>query len=181
MTAIINAHQYDVKLTGTSTTVPNSPTARCMYYLKCVCSVLDLDDIPYELTDYHNHTHLSLGDKKKVLVLCALFNIEILDDKVFFQCEELNSSNEFAELGSTQFLAATNQQIVIGGVRRHVLKVMLYKRSWILDYHINALVSLKNEIQREENRLVYQRSLYQKPTYNSAPRQSSESSCCTIL
>ena len=43
MTAILGKKEYGVKKTGVSVTVPNNPVAKLMYYLNCICNVINLD------------------------------------------------------------------------------------------------------------------------------------------
>jgi len=43
MTAILGKKEYGVKKTGVSVTVPDNPVAKLMYYLSCICNVINLD------------------------------------------------------------------------------------------------------------------------------------------
>ena len=46
MAALLGATEVGIKDNTEDTTVPDDPKARLMYYLECVCSVLNLDDDP---------------------------------------------------------------------------------------------------------------------------------------
>ena len=43
MTAILGKKEYGVKKTGVTCTVPNNHVAKLMYYLSCICNVINLD------------------------------------------------------------------------------------------------------------------------------------------
>ena len=65
----IRENEYDITNFGTIVTVPNNPIARCMYYLNCVDTVLDIDEFGF-LTDYAKYYLLDNSDKAKLLLLC---------------------------------------------------------------------------------------------------------------
>ena len=135
--------------------IPDNPSNRCMYYLSCVNSVLDLTKIPRikHLINFTNY-NLDLEDKKKLITLCELFSVETLENKVFFETKNLSGSvrNEFMELKSAQIERDINvdTEIFIKGVKRDVLKIMLFRSDWALDNYLNPLRALRNEIKRVE-------------------------------
>lgn len=146
------SEEYDIREFGEIVNVPNNPTARCMYYLNCVSVVLDLEDIDEinYLTDYQRYWRLSLSAKKLLLRLCMLFEIDVLDGKVFFEENDLNTLNNFYELGQTEYRLSATSRIVVAGVNRKVLKIMLYRRYWIIKNFYNAVKDLTDEIRIEE-------------------------------
>ena len=49
-------NNISIRETGTTASVPNNDVARCMYYLKCVCSVIDCNDVNIRrFTNYENY------------------------------------------------------------------------------------------------------------------------------
>ena len=59
----------------------------------------------------------------------------MLSDKVIFHNEELcGDSNKFFELSVAQNRLAVTDSILIGGQRRQVQKMMLFKLGWIDTY-----------------------------------------------
>ena len=73
MAAFLERQQVQIKATGGSTTVPNSPIAKLMYYFHCVCScVADSNDPSIKrLKAYEtNYNSLSSDEESTLLVLC---------------------------------------------------------------------------------------------------------------
>ena len=131
-------NQIEIEKTGITCQVPNTVRAHLMYYLKCVNNVLDLSEISNinYFTDYQNYHRLDQEDMKKLLFLCYMFDPDTLD-QVFHQVDDCgDASNEFYQITNNQLNMVAGSGIVIGGVRRKVLKMMVYKRSWIIkNYH----------------------------------------------
>ena len=44
MPAVLGRTEINVRATGQSVTIPNDPRAKLMYYLDCICVVLDMRD-----------------------------------------------------------------------------------------------------------------------------------------
>ena len=44
MAAVLGRTEIGVRKTGQSVTIPNDPKAKLMYYLDCICVVLDMRD-----------------------------------------------------------------------------------------------------------------------------------------
>ena len=147
----INRNQIGLRDIGVTVNVPNNPTARLMYYLSVVDTVLDLADIGgiNRLIDYKNYDRLDDDDKKLLLHFCAVFEPDELDDKVFFHSENLgNSNNDIFELENVQTTLAVSSNILIGGARRRVLRINLYNRFWIQKNFYEPFSALKDELDR---------------------------------
>ncbi|XP_046857913.1 uncharacterized protein LOC124451346 [Xenia sp. Carnegie-2017] len=128
--ALFQREQVGIKLTGTSASVPDVPKAKLMYYLGCMSAVLELDDMPREMTDYHNYHRLGEDKTTILLKFCLLLNPELLDGKCIFEANDLPSGNEFVELSSMKTTMVAAAGIMMGGRNVRVAKVMLYKPSW---------------------------------------------------
>ena len=115
--------------------------------LSCVENTLELKDGDGDIySRYDLHFLMSNEQKRRLLVLCLLFSPDTLDDKCFFQSENIDSSNEFYELGQVQTSLAAVSNILIGGVNRKVRRIMIYKRNWMLRNYLMPLLQLKNEL-----------------------------------
>ena len=91
---VLRQNEYDVKKTGTSTSVPNNPRARLMYYMSCVSTVMDLEEAGISrLTDYANYWRLDQSDTNYLIRLCLLFSPDQLLNEVFFLSTEIDSAN----------------------------------------------------------------------------------------
>ena len=183
----INRNEFNVKKTTEETTVENTPTARLMYYLNCVDSVLDLSEMDgiRKLTDYGKYYLLNRDEKKELLVLCALLNPEILEDKVFFNVESgYDSGNEFFEIEKVQTTVAVTSGIMIGNKSMQVRKIMFYKRSWLRKNFSEPLLELKNQFVQStaiDSSSTSQESniINQPPTYTSVGKKYSFGyKCC---
>ena len=53
-----------------------------------------------------------------------------------------DSDNQFYEITNNQLNVVAASSLVIGGVRRRVLKLMFYTRRWILKYYIQPMQEL---------------------------------------
>ena len=149
MAALIG-ERVGIKETGTNATVPASPTAKLMYYLNCVASVFQLDDRNINrLKNYRNYFLLNDTEIDALLALVLLFSPDELIGKVFFPSEDCGgSSNTFFELSSVTHMLAVTDNVLIGGERKRVAKIMLFKRSWLEDNYISPLRSFEGRLQR---------------------------------
>ena len=132
---------------GTSVSVPDTPTAKLMYYLSCVENTLELDDADSDIySRYDLHLLMTKEHKRRLLALCLLVSPDILDDSCFFQRENIDLQNEFYELDQVQTSLAAVSNILIGGVNRKVRRIMIYKRNWMLRYYFWPIFQLENEL-----------------------------------
>ena len=190
MAALIG-ERVGIKRTGTSVTVPGSPTAKLMYYIDCVAVVIKLDNP--NLNRLRNHrSYYLLNDTEidALLALVLLFSPDELIGKVFFPSEDLRgTSNQFFELSSVTHMLAVSDSVLIGEERKRVAKIMLFKRSWLKDYYISPIRSFEGRLQRLARGLPGRapsppRALPPPRSYSSIPRRPdppSSSGCCNIL
>ena len=142
-----------LRATGTATNIPNNPRARLMYYLSCVSSVLQLDNPNVNrLKNYSRYFALDEEDETLLLYLVILLSPDELIGKVFFPSDELcgNSNNEFFEISRVSHLFAVQQNIVIGGERKRVVKIMTFKQSWMHQNYINPMRAIQQQRARRE-------------------------------
>ncbi len=146
MEANLDSHRIKFKDTSRTVTVPGNDTARLMYYLDCVFSVLKCNNFS-KFTDYNNYDYLLNSDTIELIRLVKIFNPKIMMDlKVFVLEEDLDCSNRFIEITDEAMNIHANEEIVIGGIVTKVLKMMLFKSEWINNYYFNPLKRLIQRI-----------------------------------
>ena len=188
MAALIG-ERFGIKETGTTATVPASPTAKLMYYLDCVAVVIKLDDRNLNrLRNYKSYHLLNDTEIDALLALVLLFSPDELIGKVFFPSEDLGgSSNKFFELSSVTHMLAVSDSVLIGGERKRVAKIMLFKRSWLENNYISPLRSFEGRLQRLARGLSGRAPSTPRalPISSSTPQRRpdppSSSCCCNIL
>ena len=74
--ALVGRTQIGIRATGAVVTVPNNNKAKLMYYLNCVCTVLDLDDNAdiNRLRRYRDYI-LTADETDRLLHLCYLLRL----------------------------------------------------------------------------------------------------------
>ena len=134
MAALMEREQLLIKPTGHSTTVPNSPIAKLMYYFHCVCScVADSDDPSIQrLRAFQtNYNSLSSDEESTLLMLCLALSPDKLINSVFFLNEDINGANKFFEVSAVSTKLLVSESLLIGGQRKRVQKIMMFKKEWL--------------------------------------------------
>ena len=169
MSLTMGYQSLGVKLTGSTTTVPNDRVAKLMYYLDCVFAVIRYDGAD-RYTDYKNYYLLSKEEEQTVLGLAALFNPKLMiQNSLFIVDPDLvppGSSNQFFEITDSKIGVHVNSEVVIGGVARKVLKIMTCTEDWLLRNYIDPVKS-------------YTRP--QLPSGYSSSHYRKEEECCECL
>lgn len=72
MAAVFERQEIGIKATGSTTHVPDNHKAKLMFFLKCVCSVLPINDDGSmdRLIDYRNYYSLTDIDYAGLLKIC---------------------------------------------------------------------------------------------------------------
>ena len=134
MSLDMNYQSLGVKMTGSSTTVPDNELAKLMYYLDCVFGVIQFDGAE-RYTNYQEYYLLTFDEKKTVLYLAGLFNPKIMVDSYLFLVGSRfvpeGKSNQFFDITDSRIGIHVNSEVMIGGVSRRVLKVMGCTESWL--------------------------------------------------
>ncbi|CAF1269782.1 unnamed protein product [Rotaria sordida] len=132
--AAFGSTEYDFKKIGRTTSVPDADIARIMYYLDCVCTVIDYDDNNIRrYRNYSNWRNMSDEEDRLIFLLGLALSPDELEDKVFFNVPALcpDSNNEFYEIGQVRRQLVIVQSIVIGGQSRQVKRIMAYRQMWM--------------------------------------------------
>lgn len=144
------SQRIGVKDISRNVTVANNSKAKLMYYLSCVKTVIQLDNSTLQrLTDYHNYHLLTDPETDALLAMVILFSPDELLGKVFFHDEDCGGgSNQFFELSAVSHMLAVTDNVLIGGERKRVAKVMFFKRSWLDNNYFTPLRSFQGRLQR---------------------------------
>ncbi|XP_067024473.1 uncharacterized protein [Acropora muricata] len=146
----IVAQRFGMKDITATVTVPANAKAKLMYYLSCVKTVIQLDDSTLQrLTDYNNYYLLTDAETDALLAMVILLSPDKLMGKVFFPDEDCGGrNNQFFELSAVSHMLAVTDNILIGGERKRVAKVMLFKMSWLENNYLTPLRSFQGRLQR---------------------------------
>lgn len=159
-------NQKIVILTDTSVdaTVPNNDRALLMYYLKSMCTVMQLEVTDYSiqrLNDYKKYHLLTRDEEKELIRLCTLVSPDNLEGKCIFHSEELcgeGASNRFYKVDSTETGFVASQNVFVGAVQVSVKKVMVYKTKWINENYLDPmyrLTKIANNTTRNNDEWIY--------------------------
>ena len=141
-----NYNKLHVKSIGETVTIPNDDVARLMYYLSCVKTVIDYDNEDDILTDFENYDLLNVEQLTVLFSLVILFNPKIfINSGVFILDPSLvpvGSTNEFYQITNERINFHFNDEIMIGGKTRKILKVMACNISWLMRFYYNPLKNI---------------------------------------
>ena len=163
--------------------VPENDTAKLMYYLSCVSTVI-MYDKANKLTDYRNYNSLTLEEQADVYACAILLNPKMfLDAGIFIINPKLLTrglSNQFYKITDSRVGVHVNQEIAVGGVSVKVLQIMVCEESWINRNYIRPLENLN--ARRDSNRYQINSSRNDSNVYvNYNNRQESRCTgkkCC---
>jgi hypothetical protein len=150
--AMYQQSNYGIRETGTTASVPNNDVARCMYYIKCVCSVIDCNDANIlRYTNYQNYWVLSDAEDEIVYKLCLALSPDKFEDKVFFDSDAMcgSSGNNFFEISQVRNRFGVVGSIVIAGRTRQVTSIMTYKMSWMRTNYLGPMSRLADRFNPE--------------------------------
>ena len=146
--------------------VPENDTAKLMYYLSCVSTVI-MYDKANKLTDYKNYDLLTIDEMADVYACAILLNPKMfLDAGIFIINPNLLTRglcNQFYKITDSRVGVHVNQEIAVGGVSVKVLQIMVCDESWINKYYIRPLENLEAIRRRNANRYQIDSS----PNYNN--------------
>ena len=163
--------------------IPQNPKAKLMYYLNCVATVIQLDDPALSrLKNYQSYYSLSEEETDALLAFVILLSPDELIGKVFFPSEDCGGrTNQFLELSAVSHMLAVANNIVIGGERKRVGKIMFFQRSWMETYYLTPIRSFQDRLQRMARGLPGRAPTPRRALPPSRPRATSSSSSCSIL
>ncbi|CAF0775026.1 unnamed protein product [Rotaria sordida] len=143
--AMIQNTNFDVKAFGKNVTIPNADIAKIMYYIDCVCTVIDYNDREIQrYRNYSNWANMSDAEDRLIFILALALSPDELENKVFFNSPQLcpNSNNQFYEIGQIKNQLLIVQSLFIGGQQRNVKKIMAYKPAWMQTFYLQPMRNL---------------------------------------
>ena len=164
MAARMQRLQVQVKDTSRSVTVPNDPIAKLMYYFDCVCSCVEPDDSETvrRFRDYSNYDRLTSDEKAQLLALCLTLSPDKMIGTIFHPSNDCERDNAFLELSAVKTDMVVTNSLVVGGQRKNIQSIMLFKKVWMENNYIEPLRSITRSGRRP-------------------PPPPSDSASCTIL
>lgn len=143
--ALFNAYKYDVKAFGQQVTIPNADIARIMYYIDCVCTVIDYNEANIQrYRNYSNWANMSDEEDRLIFLLALTLSPDEFEDKVFFENAQLagDHNNQFYEIGQLRNQILVVPSLIIGGQSRQVKKIMAYKSQWMRQFYYIPMANL---------------------------------------
>ncbi|CAC5371025.1 unnamed protein product [Mytilus coruscus] len=164
MALVLNRDSVNDKDSSSNVIVPNNPTAKLMYYLNCMCKVLNLDQTEYDitrLTDFRRYVCISDEDLASMIILCSYLDPGTLTDVCIFQDEVAcgNNVNKFCDVNTRLKTIAAAQSVMVGNVKVKVKKIMFYKMTWIETYYVEPLAHFIALYDRPSRRQQSQQSI----------------------
>lgn len=141
-------NRQEVKITDTTNkvSVPEKDTVLLMYYLDCMCTVLQLEVSDYSiqrLRDYKNYHLLACDEEKELLRQCYLVSPEKLEGKCILHSEQIcnagNFSNMFFRVDSTETGFVASHSVFVGAVQVSVKKFMVYTTKWMNQHYATPM------------------------------------------
>ena len=153
MEANLAYNKLSIRDNSVSVNIPDNDIAKLMFYLKCVSNVLKYNGFG-QYTNYNNYYSLSNQEIKTLIKLATIFNPEVMMDVgVFVKNEDLDKGNKFIEITDEEMNIHANREVLIGGIKTKVLKMMLFKANWaISNYYLpkkrltQRMIILQNQI-----------------------------------
>ena len=154
---MIQNTSYDMKKFGRTVTIPDADIAKIMYYIDCVCTVVDYNENNIQrYRNYSNWMNMSDQEDRLIFLMALALWPNELEDQVFFKNATLcqGSSNQFYEIGQVKNQLFIVQSVIIGGRSRQVKKIMAYTDEWMKRNYYEPIKALAYRFspqgQREE-------------------------------
>ena len=151
MSAFLASRKLTIKDTSIDTTVPKNPKAKLMYYLHCVASVIKAPQLE-RYRDYQQYYNIPDSEIDDILEIAKLFNPKVLVEiGIFILSENIDGGNKFLEITNEETGIHVNDEILIGGVKVRVSKLMVFRKDWIVRNYMEPYESLTR---REQNAVI---------------------------
>ncbi|CAF0932978.1 unnamed protein product [Rotaria sordida] len=125
-----------------------------MYYLDCVCTLIEYDESNLNrLRDFRNYDDLTGIEVRLLYHTCVALDPDDLIGKIMFEdrdgkmCGE--SLNRMYDLGEVQRSLLVANSIAVAGRTRRVKKIMAYKPRWLYQYYTQPIAQLTAIYERQ--------------------------------
>ena len=154
MSGIFNFNRMHVQEMSTyRVTVPDDDIARLMYYLSCVDTVINYQEID-RLSDYKNYASLTHQELVLLFKLVMIFNPEYFVEKgVFIINQNLlpyDLDNQFYQITDERIGIHVNSEMSIGGRTVKILRVMACNMDWLIRYYFKPWQNIFETANRME-------------------------------
>ncbi|WAR06109.1 hypothetical protein MAR_021478 [Mya arenaria] len=190
MAALLGRTEVGVKEFGRTVTIPDDPKASLMYYLDCICVILDMSATANltKLRNYKRYYMLTEAETDALVSLCFLLSPDELNGKVIIQDDAMcgDSYNAFFEISAVRHDLLVTNSILIGGQQRAVSKIMAYRHLWILNYWTTPMKAFAGRLARiaagSAAPQQWPATTYNQPaTGQQRSTDTGDDCCCTIL
>lgn len=167
--------------TSDDNAVPRDCRSKLMFYLSCMCRVLDLTEYNIgRLTNYHDYEDLSLDDALTLCKICSLVSPEEMERKCLFidasKCGE--DGFKFYIHGAQPSYLVAIEHVVIAETPIRVKCIVYVSRVWIVQFFYLPMTELTMRIKQ----FIVSRVLHDSGLSNRTNTStSSDCKCCTIL
>jgi hypothetical protein len=143
-------NDYDEK--GTKINVPGNDIAKLMYYLKCICYILEMEQDPdiQHLTNFENYSNMSSGDIQKIVKLCSIASPDTLYNKFLF----VDNYRNLGSLGNKLYERAcsfnnSNGNIQNATDQQSFVRFMVFDLYWLERNFVIPFRNIVNEIEKK--------------------------------
>lgn len=178
--------EVGVRDVGSAVHVPNDVKAKLMFYLNCICTLINMDDRDEDmnrLTDYQRFYLLTESEIDQLTVMCLLLSPDILTGKCIFHNEEMcgDSLNKFFELASVDHQLLVTNNILIGGSQTRVKRIMCFKMEWIVDNYMVPILVLKRRLDLKMQLAEELQTLRMMQERRGMQDDDDDDKCCCVI
>ncbi|CAF3451384.1 unnamed protein product [Rotaria socialis] len=152
--AFLNLNSFDVSCSSTQVQVPDNSIAKLMYYLDCLCTLVEYDESALNrLRDFRNYDDLSEAEIRLLYVTCVTLDPDDFIGKILFEDQDGDlcgaSLNRMFDIGNVRRSLVVADSIVLAGRTRQVTKVMVYRPEWLNKFYTRPIAQLTAILNRE--------------------------------
>ena len=110
--------------------------------LLCSCVEPDDSQTVRRFRDYSNYNRLTSDEEAQLLALCLTLSPDKMIGTIFHPSNDCDGANAFLELSAVRTDMIMTNSLVVGGQRRNIQKIMLFKEVWMERNYIEPLRSI---------------------------------------
>ena len=190
MSGVFNFNRMQVQELSTHrVNVPDNDIARLMYYLSCVDTVINYQEID-RLSDYKNYASITREEFVELFNLVMILNPKFFIEKgVFIINQNLlpyDLGNQFYQITDERIGIHVNSEMLIGGRSVKVLRIMACNKDWLIRYYFNPWKNIFETADRLERYKTVQvprppeSNIFFVPVSHTR-KKSDDISCCILV